>query len=451
MLNKNHIGSFLISLIVMIGGLTVYHIFFDEPTIVFQNGSLARNISIEETVDFQKLPDFGPIAQKNLPAIVFINTIKTDENGLITNSSGSGVIISPTGHIVTNTHVISNAEKIFVTTFDNKTFEAKKIGKDESTDVAVLKIDNPNSSFASFGDSNQLSVGEWIMLIGNPFKLRNSVSVGVVSAKNRTLDILGESSIESYIQTDAMANPGNSGGGLFNKTGQFMGMISAISTNTGMFQGYSFAIPANIVKKVAFDIINFGVVQRAWLGITIKNIEGEKGVIIERVNRNSAAFDCGLVAEDKILKIDGVKVLNVSQFEELISQYKPGDKISIDYNRRGELKKTEAVLKNNLNTTDLIANRSDDVLLNLGFILRDLTSKEKSELEINGVMVVSVIQNSKISNSNIEPGYIIETINGKSISTVDDFIKNYNDCSGKVQLKGIYRSYPGIFPYVFDK
>ncbi len=444
---ENYISNILIAVIVVVAGLVVYHNYINEPRIIFQNDHRVKKVSFDK----QYGGDFTPIAEKNISCVVYINTIKSSGNGVYTNTSGSGVIISPNGHIITNYHVIDNAEKVLVTTYENENFEAKVIGKDEATDIAVLKINKPNSKFVLFGDSNILKLGEWIMLIGNPFKLRNSVSVGIVSAKNRTLNILGSSGIESYIQTDAMANPGNSGGGMFNENGDFVGMISAISTNTGSFEGYSFAIPSNIVKKAAFDIINYGVVQRAWLGVSIKNIEGENGVIVERVNSNGAADDCGINAGDKILSIEGVRIFNVAQFEANIANFKPGDLINIEYVRAGEKKIVKALLKNNLNTTDLIANRKDDILIDLGFVLRDLTTKEKREISDFGVMVVSVINGTKISNINIEPGYIIKNINGEEISNVNDFIQKYKQASTTVKLKGIYKSYPGIFPYVFEK
>ena len=449
--NSSYLGNFGISSLVAIVAILIYHYYFNEPKIVFQDSTVARNVSFTDKARINGDQDFTAIAKKNLSSVVYINALRADGSGMFTNSTGSGVFIAPNGYIVTNNHVVAGASKVVVVTESDKSYNAKIVGKDETTDIAVLKIENPTSSFVLFGNSDVLNVGEWIMLIGNPFKLRNSVSVGVISAKNRTLNLLGENSIESYIQTDAMANPGNSGGGLFDAEGKFVGMISAISTNSGSFQGYSFAIPSNIVKKVAFDIINFGVVQRAWLGVLIKNIEGEDGVEIERVNRNGAANISDLKTGDKILDIDEVKIIDVAQFEGLISQYKPGDKIKIKYIRNGKTLVANSVLRNNLNTTDLIANRNDDILVNLGFVLRDLTSKEKTENGRFGVMVVSVIQGSKISNVNIEPEYIITSINGMRIVDVNDFIAKLKNSTSKIQLKGVYKSYPGVFPYVFEK
>ncbi len=449
--NSNYLGNFVISSLVAIVAILIYHYYFNEPKIVFQDSAVARNVSFTDNSRINGDLDFTTIAKKNLSSVVYINALKPDNSGMFTSNTGSGIFIAPNGYIVTNTHVVEGASKIVAVTESGNSYNAKIVGRDETTDIAVLKIDNTSSSFVSFGNSDILKVGEWIMLIGNPFKLRNSVSVGVISAKNRTLNLLGENSIESYIQTDAVANPGNSGGGMFDSEGYFVGMISAISTNSGSFQGYSFAIPSNIVKKVAFDIINYGTVQRAWLGVLIKNIEGEDGVEIERVNRNGAADKSGLKTGDKILDIDGVRIINVAQFEGLISQYKPGDKVKIKYLRNGKMLFANSVLRNHLNTTDLIANRNDDILVKLGFALRDLTSEEKIENGGFGVMVVSVIQGSKMSNINIEPGYIIKSINGMKITDVNDFISKLKNSTSKIQLKGMYKSYPGVFPYVFEK
>ena len=449
--NSSYLENFVVSSFVAMVAILIYHYYFNEPKIIFQDSAVVRNVSFTDNAGINGDRDFTAIAKKNLSAVVYINALKSDGSGMFTNNTGSGVFIAPNGYIATNTHVVAGASKIVVITESDKSYNAKIVGKDEATDIAVLKIDNSTSPFVSFGNSDVLNVGEWTMLIGSPFKLRNSVSVGVISAKNRTLNLLGDNSIESYIQTDAVANPGNSGGGMFDAEGKYVGMISAISTDSGNFQGYSFAIPSNIVKKVAFDIINYGVVQRAWLGVLIKNIEGEDGVEIERVNSNGAADKSGLKTGDKILGIDGIRIIDVAQFEGLISQYKPGDKIKIKYLRNGKTLFANSVLRNHLNTTDLIANRNDDVLVNLGFVLRDLTSEEKAVSSGYGVMVVSVIQGSKISNINIEPGYLITSINGMKIMDVNDFIAKLNNSTSEIQLKGVYKSYPGIFPYVFEK
>lgn len=447
---KNYYFSSLLTLIIVIIGFIVYHNYFNKSTVIFSDYSNSKNVSNHEKgINFEIENNFASIIKRTSPSVVFIRTIIKDEDGTFSYDTGSGVIISPNGQIVTNAHVVENAERITISTYDNIVYEGELIASDEQTDIAVIKIKSNNLPFVFFGDSDNLIIGDWILAIGNPFKLKNSVSAGIVSAKNRTLNLLGTNGIESYIQTDAAANPGNSGGALVDLQGKLVGIMAAITSTNDNFQGYSFAIPSNIVKKVAFDLINYGVVQRAKIGIVIKNTEGNQGVKIERVNKGSAANIAGLKSNDIILKLNKYNISNTAQFNGIIAQYKPGDIIEIFYKRNSKQNQINLTLTNSVNTTDLVANRTDKILSELGFTLRDLTSKEK--LISNGVLVVSVKQGSKMSDINVEPNYIIKELNGENVVNVDDFIEKYKNAQKHIELKGIYQNYPGVFPYVFEK
>lgn len=447
---KIYLLSSTFAIVIFIIGILIYHNYFNEPSIVFNESSNSRNVASHERItNFQNGNNFTFIIEKTSSSVVFIRSILKDDDGTFSYDTGSGVIISPNGQIVTNNHVVENAEKITISTFDNVIYEGELVARDEETDLAIIKINGDNLPFVFFGNSDDLNVGDWVLAIGNPFKLKNSVSAGIVSAKNRTLNLLGTNGIESYIQTDAAANPGNSGGALIDLQGKLIGIMAAITSTNDNFQGYSFAIPSNIVKKVAFDLINYGVVQRGRLGIIIKNTEGNHGIQIERVNNGSAADVAGLKSKDIILRINNYRIINVAQFDGIIAQYKPGDIVEVFYTRNSKSNRINLTLTNSINTTDLIANRNDEILTELGFILRDLTSKEKSIS--NGVIVVSVIKGSKISKINVEPNYIIQEINGEEINNVDDFIAKYNKAKKHIKLQGIYQNYPGVFPYVFEK
>ncbi len=376
-------------------------------------------------------------------------------------SNGSGVIISPDGYVVTNYHVVEHSDNIKVTLEDKREFKAEMIGYDRSTDIALLKLDVWGLPFLEFGDSDNLEIGEWVLAIGNPFKLSSSVTAGIVSAKARNINIFRKQGIESFIQSDAAINPGNSGGALINIAGELIGINTAILTYSGKYEGFSFAIPSNMVRKVIKDIREYGAVQRAWLGISILSVDESRaesldlgkieGVFIDMVERSGAAGDAGLQYEDVIVALDGKATVSRPLFLEIISQYRPGDKIKIDYIRNGEKKSTTAILRNQKNTTDYIAVRKDKLFTDLGFELRDLDSKEKEQNATEGVMVVSIYKDSKIESINMDPGYIITSINGKDISNIKEFKAILEKAEGEIYLNGIYENYPREWPYKFRK
>lgn len=361
---------------------------------------------------------------------------------------GSGVIISKDGYIVTNNHVIQDMDKIEVVLDDRRTFDAEIIGSDRSTDLALLKIDADNLPYLNFGNSDILKLGEWVLAVGNPYNLTSTVTAGIVSAKARNLNILQDQlRIESFIQTDAAVNPGNSGGALVNTFGDLVGINTAIASRTGAYTGYSFAIPVSIVKKVVGDLKEFGTVQRAILGVTIQDITQElakekklnnlEGVYVNELRDNGAAKDAGIKAGDVILSINDVTVNSASSLQEQVSQFRPGDKIHVLVKRDNKEKHFDVILRNMDGTTQVV--QRDDVIEELGASFVAASSEELSRLKIkNGVKVVSLSQ-GKLSRSGIKEGFIITKINNTQVSSVND-IKNILSKvkSGGVYIEGVY-------------
>lgn len=409
--------------------------------------------------------DFIAAANSGTPAVVYIRSIQKASKNIIlgeqlNGATGSGVIISEDGYIATNNHVVKDAEEIEVMLNDNREFKAKLIGTDPNTDLALIRIEEHNLPFLQFGDSDSLSVGEWVLAIGNPFRLQSTVTAGIVSAKGRNINILEQQGIESFIQTDAAVNPGNSGGALVNTAGELIGINTAIMTYTGRYEGFSFAIPSNLAQKVIYDIKQFGAVQRGWLGITITNIDSKRandlglktvgGVYVERLNKGEAAYDAGLKSGDVIISVNGVNTLTTPQFMEQIGRYRPGDAVILEYIRKKEKKEAEVTLRNQINSTDLVAVRKDKVLTNLGFELRDLDKDERDKFKTKGVYVVSVYRGSKIDRTNMGPGYIITKANDKAIGSVQELVDMLENHKGMVVLEGFYENYAGEFPYAFN-
>jgi len=361
--------------------------------------------------------------------------------------SGSGVIISKEGYILTNNHVIDNADNIEVVLNDKRTFDAEVIGTDPSTDLAVIKVDAENLPFIPFGNSDNLKLGEWVLAVGNPFNLNSTVTAGIVSAKARNINILSSSfAIESFIQTDAAVNPGNSGGALVNLSGELVGINTAIASQTGNFTGYSFAVPSSIAQKVAMDIIEFGEVQRAILGVSIKELTAEmatennikelKGVYIDGISENGAAAEIGLKKGDLILEVNGVEVNSVTQLQEQISRYRPKDKVEILINRDNKKKQYEATLRNMRGGFEIV--RSDEVAEALGAELQEADAKTLSKLGIqHGIQVVK-LTNGKLKDQGVKEGFIITRINRNSVKTVEELSQMLQSLSGGVLIEGVY-------------
>jgi Do/DeqQ family serine protease len=376
---------------------------------------------------------------------------------------GSGVIISEDGYIITNNHVVEDAEKINIKLNDNREFEARVIGRDPSTDIAVLKIKADNLSYMKYGDSDQLRLGEWVLAVGNPFNLTSTVTAGIVSAKGRNLGLIDNNyKIESFIQTDAALNPGNSGGALVNTKGLLVGITSAIITPSQAFAGYSFAIPVNIVRKVVEDLKQYGEVQRAFIGISNPadvnselidkenlKLDAVKGVYLSKVNEGGAAADAGLKEKDVIVKFNGVNVGTVAEMQEQVGKYRPGDKVDITYVRNGKENTVSAVLKNYDNTTKFVA-PGEGAGVVFGARLESLNSEDKGMYRIDYGLKVTELNDGRFKDLGIKKGYIILTINGKKVKAASDVKEFTNNGQNLTSLEG-YQSNGTYFSYSFRR
>ena len=369
-------------------------------------------------------------------------------------SSGSGVIISEDGYIATNNHVIKDADKIEVVLNNNKTYNAEVIGKDPTTDLALLKIDEKGLAFISYGNSDEVKIGEWVLAVGNPFNLTSTVTAGIVSAKGRNINAIdgdpnkGQYSIESFIQTDAAVNPGNSGGALVNTDGLLVGINTAIASNTGSYTGYSFAIPVNIVRKVMNDLHDFGNVQRAFLGISIRDIDSKlqeekglkvsQGVYVAGLTDGGAAEKAGLREGDIITKINEASIKSTPELQEQISRYRPGEEVKVSISRDGEMKEMAMVLKNKNGETSIIKRASEKSLSMLGASFESVSANELKKLRIeNGIKVVK-LNGGKLASSGIKEGFIITSIDKKQVTNVDDLASYIENKSGGILLEGVY-------------
>ena len=426
-------------------------------------------------------PDFTHAAESSIHAVVYIKTEFVRKSNIYDDyfnlyeffrgkqgyhtpilASGSGVIISSGGYIVTNNHVVQEADKITVTLNDKRTYDAVIVGTDPSTDLALLKIDKKGLPYIQYGNSDDVRIGEWVLAVGNPFNLTSTVTAGIVSAKARNINILGENSsysaIESYIQTDAAVNKGNSGGALVNTLGKLIGINAAIATSTGSYEGYSFAIPVNIVKKVMEDLLNYGEVQRALLGVSIRDIDSElalemnldelKGVYIAAISDYGAAKKAGINEGDVIVNIDKKEINSTSELLGVIGQMRPGDKINVTVKRNGKLEIFNVVLKNIEGNTEIIKKENKIILTKLGASFEQLTSHDLKKLGItNGVQIVS-LKEGKLKNAGIKSGFIITKINKKGIFTVEDINNILKNKVGGVLMEGLYpngiRAYYGV-------
>ncbi len=368
-------------------------------------------------------------------------------------AGGSGVIISEDGYIVTNNHVVENATKLRVKLNDGRTFDGEIVGTDPTTDIALVKVDGKDLPTLAFGSSDALRLGEWVLAIGSPFDLQSTITAGIVSAKARSLGVIpNEFRIESFIQTDAAVNPGNSGGALVNTRGKLVGINTVIKSSTGSYVGYSFAVPETIVRKVVVDLKEYGIVQRALLGISFRPVDQEfidemgdelgikesGGVYVASVVEDGAASAAGIRKGDIILSIDGVKINDGTTLQEQIGKRRPNDKVNLSVKRGSSVKQIEVVLRNKAGKTELITRESVDVAVELGGKLVDAGTRICRELDIEGgVEVVSVKQGGLLARARVKSGFIITHINDRRILSVADL----NKLSDKVTtIDGIYPS-----------
>lgn len=374
-------------------------------------------------------------------------------------SSGSGVIISPDGYIVTNNHVIDRAEEVTVVFEDKSSMTAKVVGADPDTDIALLKVEAENLPAMTFANSDALRLGQWVLAVGNPFNLSSTVTAGIVSAKaRRALDILsGDMRIEAFIQTDAAVNPGNSGGALVNLRGELVGINTAIATRTGVYEGYSFAVPSNLAKKIVEDLMQYGVAQRAMLGISFVDLNSEmgeefvktkdaptniealkkhQGMYVRDVLENGAAKEAGILSGDVITEINGKSIRSSSNLSEEIGKARPGDKVNISVIRDGKTKQFTAVLRNRAGNTDVITSSGESVLgANFKTVDADLAKK----LGISGGAQVSELGNGKLKQQGVRSGFIITMINQKPVRSAEDVKRILTGITrGGIFIEGIY-------------
>lgn len=351
-------------------------------------------------------------------------------------AGGSGVIISQDGYIVTNHHVINDATKVKVKLYDGRTFPAEIVGTDPTTEVALIKIDANDLPTLAFGDSDALRLGEWVLAIGSPFDLQSTITAGIVSAKSRNLGAIpNQYRVESFIQTDAAVNPGNSGGALVNTRGELVGINTLIKSQTGTYMGYSFAIPSAIVKKVVVDLKEYGVVQRALLGISYQEINDDfidnfgdeydihqtGGVYVAEVMEDGAAKAAGIRKGDIITAIDGTQLGNKVNLAEIMSRYRPNDKINISVKRDGKTKQFEVLLRNKAGKAELLSRDYVDVAESLGGRFAEINAKTKKELRIeNGIRVTEIRQGGILARARVKAGFIITHINDRPIYSVSD-------------------------------
>lgn len=414
-------------------------------------------------------PDFTPAAEATVPAVVHVTTLYPRQNTFRNpyfdpfnffwgspgqtqqmpqqQSTGSGVILSEDGYIVTNNHVIENAEKVEVTLDDKKTYQASIVGTDPSTDLALLKIAARGLPFSTFGNSDQVRVGEWVLAVGNPFNLNSTVTAGIVSAKARNIHILPDQKfpIESFIQTDAAVNPGNSGGALVNTRGELIGINAAIASNTGSYSGYSFAIPVNIVRKVVDDLIEFGNVQRGFIGVSIRDVDDNlakekklsslSGVYVAGLTEDGAAGLAGIREGDIIKAINGIAIKSSPELQEQVGRYRPGDRINVTVLRDDEEKTFPVVLRNKEGTTRVIRNESASIL---GASLSSASESDLNKLGLKHGVKVKELQSGKLKEAGLKEGFIITSIDNKPVKEPSDVTQYIDNRKGGILIEGYY-------------
>ena len=464
------LGKVSFTFLLVIAGAFVavwaYSNFFEQPEVITvkENQAALKYAKLSPNKGEMSPPDLTNAAESSVHAVVHIATQSVttgqwssgnpfiDEffglnrrQSQVQRGFGSGVILSEDGYIVTNNHVIEDAEKIKVILNDKREFEARLIGRDPSTDLALLKIEANDLPFLSYGDSEALKLGEWVLAVGNPFNLTSTVTAGIISARARNLGINKDAySIESYIQTDAAVNPGNSGGALVNQQGKLAGINAPIASRTGSYTGYSFAIPVSIVQKVVKDLKEYGEVQRALLGVSIGDVNAEiaekldlenvEGVYIGAVSENGAAKEAGIHEKDVIIAVNGEKTRTSAELQEKISKYRPGNNVDITIIRANKKKHFTVTLRNKHGNTEIIKDNSNI----LGAQFEPISNNVKQELNISSGLVVSKLNKGKLKDIGIKEGFIITAINKKPVYEINDINREIGNAKGGIFLEGIY-------------
>jgi len=458
-------------LVALVGGfvaLWAYTRYFDDPKVLTVQQEQSMRYASLPTTNTGELPDLTFAAENSVHAVVHIKVTQKGgsygSNNIfeyffgdgssrsqqmpMRQGAGSGVIISPEGFIVTNNHVIDEADEIAVVLNDKREFKAKLIGTDPSTDIALIKIDASGLSTLKFSNSDNLKLGEWVLAVGNPFNLTSTVTAGIVSAKSRDIGINPDQMrIESFIQTDAAVNPGNSGGALVNTHGELVGINTAIASQTGSYSGYSFAIPSNIVQKVVADLKEYGDVQRALLNVNIGDVNADvakehhldkiEGVFIGKVLPGGAAEIAGIKDNDVIISVDNVSVNSTAELQEQISKHRPGDKVVVEIKRDNKRKPFNVTLRNKHGDTDIVKGdkNPDDIF---GAKFDAVSDRDKAELGIRYGVKISELVNGKFKDAGIKKGFIITQVNKSAVSEVDELKRIIKNSRGGILVEGIY-------------
>jgi len=431
--------------------------------------------------------DFTTAAEKVMPAVVHIRSTQAAGREEQTQnldpfreffgprapqrpsqSAGSGVIINADGYIVTNNHVVQDADVVEVTLYDNRDYKAEVIGIDPDTDIAVIKINQKDLPFLSFVDSDKAKIGEWVLAVGNPFNLNSTVTAGIISAKGRAINILnrntenGSTAIESFIQTDAAINPGNSGGALVELNGGLLGINTAIFSQTGSYSGYGFAVPSNIVSKVVDDLVKFGAVQRGWLGVKIDNVSSQvakeydlkvnEGAYVSGFAEKSSAKEAGIKEGDVVVKIDETAIRTSAGLIEYIGRHRPGDRVNMMVNRKGKELIIPVELKSRDGKVGPIKPEARDAFASLGLELEEVDGKVLKKLELENGVRVKALGNGRLSKyTDIREGFIITRVNDvevKSVKEVNELLKK-KKAGDMVILSGVYEAFPREYNYAF--
>jgi Do/DeqQ family serine protease len=453
-----------------------YRLFFESnQQAIFDNASA----QIQDNAQFVSMgmeggSDFSMAAERTVNSVVHVKTQTTmqpvfnpwsdffgyQQQPHVQEGSGSGVIISGDGYIITNNHVVEGAEKLRVTLNNNKDYEATVVGRDPSTDIAVIKIDEEGLPAIVWGNSDDVRIGQWVIAVGNPFDLTSTVTAGIVSAKARNINLLSRERnngeevfpVESFLQTDAAVNPGNSGGALVNTRGELIGINTAIQSRTGAFAGYSFAVPSSIARKVSRDIIEFGHVQRAFIGVRIEEVTQEvakekglkevSGVFVSSLSEGGAAAESGIESGDIIQKIDDRPVNNVPQLQEQVSRYRPGDKVKVAVWRGGKQQVVDVTLRNRSGRAELEdfkAQENGPSVQSLGATFGSISPEDKAKLRITGGAKVIELQPGKFKSIGLQKGFIITRIDEKTITSPQDLeTALMNKAGSYIEIRGYY-------------
>ncbi len=497
------ISYILVSLMVSLSTLVTYHFLVltpdaeasagktkgydlrtDDAMVRVPEDSFARAVRFDLASAHASTPaDFHLAAERTMPAVVHIKSILTTKgrsnydafyelfglrpqpsSGRQQMSTGSGVILSPDGYIVTNNHVIEKADELTVTLFDNRSYSATVIGTDPSTDLGLIKIEAQDLPHVDLADSDEVQVGSWVLAVGNPFNLASTATAGIVSAIGRDLEIIKDRmAIESFIQTDAAVNPGNSGGALVNLAGELIGVNTAIASPTGTYAGYAFAVPSNIVRKVVADLKEYGAVQRAFLGIRYaddlnsdvaakEGIDLTEGVLLRKLAEGGGADQAGLRSGDVVVAIDGIPIKNDAKLLEVVGRNRPGDQVSVRVYRKGKYRTFEVQLTDQNGNVQLNALRRNPLLSELGVVLEEVDQNTLRRFGLDhGIKVTRLYAGLIRKQTEMEEGFIILQVNGREVSSVNELITRLEKAKGPTELAGFYPGYRRLYAYRFQR